>query len=35
MAVVIVGTAVLAWMYGSPLRFRSYIEDGLSAPSAS
>ncbi|MEU6348929.1 acyltransferase family protein [Streptomyces sp. NPDC047072] len=31
MAVVIVGTAVLAWMYGSPLRFRSYIEDGLSA----
>lgn len=31
MAVVIVGTAVLAWMYGSPLRFRTYIEDGLSA----
>lgn len=31
MALVIVGTAVLAWMYGSPLRFRAYIEDGLSA----
>ncbi|MGX1476819.1 UNVERIFIED_CONTAM: peptidoglycan/LPS O-acetylase OafA/YrhL [Streptomyces canus] len=31
MAVVIVATAVLAWLYGSPLRFRSYIEDGLSA----
>ncbi|MGW3656004.1 acyltransferase family protein [Streptomyces sp. NPDC005151] len=31
MALVIVGTAVLAWMYGSPLRFRAFMEDGLSA----
>ncbi|MFD9326593.1 acyltransferase family protein [Streptomyces sp. NPDC060065] len=31
MALVIVGTAALAWMYGSPLRFRAYMEDGLSA----
>ncbi|WP_308286467.1 acyltransferase family protein [Streptomyces griseorubiginosus] len=31
MAIVIVGTAALAWLYGSPLRFRTYIEDGLSA----
>ncbi|OIJ99167.1 acyltransferase [Streptomyces colonosanans] len=31
MALVIVGTAVMAWVYGSPLRFRTYMEDGLSA----
>ncbi|MGH1553989.1 hypothetical protein ACRAWF_24705 [Streptomyces sp. L7] len=31
MALVIVGTAILAWLYGSPLRFRTYMEDGLSA----
>jgi peptidoglycan/LPS O-acetylase OafA/YrhL len=31
MALVIVGTAVLAWVYGSPLRFRAFMEDGLSA----
>ncbi|POX54679.1 acyltransferase family protein [Streptomyces sp. Ru72] len=31
MALVIVGTAVLAWMYGSPLRFRAFMEDGLAA----
>ncbi|MFD3931235.1 acyltransferase family protein [Streptomyces sp. NPDC058614] len=31
MALVIVATAGLAWMYGSPLRFRAYMEDGLSA----
>ncbi|MFJ6391818.1 acyltransferase family protein [Streptomyces sp. NPDC091972] len=31
MAVTIIGTAVLAWLYASPLRFRSYMEDGLAA----
>ncbi|MFI6405311.1 acyltransferase family protein [Streptomyces sp. NPDC050548] len=31
MALVIVATAILAWLYGSPLRFRTYMEDGLSA----
>ncbi|GGL74761.1 acyltransferase [Streptomyces fumigatiscleroticus] len=31
MAIVIVGTAVLAWVYGSPLKFRAFMEDGLGA----
>ena len=31
MAITIVGTAVAAWIFGSPLRFRDYVADGLSA----
>ncbi|WP_308298992.1 acyltransferase family protein [Streptomyces sp. GESEQ-35] len=31
MAVVILATAALAWVYGSPLRFRGYMEDGLAS----
>ncbi|MHC5906074.1 acyltransferase family protein [Streptomyces sp. S6] len=31
MATVIVATAVLAWLYASPLRFRDQMKDGLSA----
>ncbi|MGQ5648935.1 acyltransferase family protein [Streptomyces sp. EKR5.2] len=31
MAITIVGTAAAAWIFGSPLRFRDYVADGLSA----
>ncbi|MBA4861408.1 acyltransferase [Streptomyces sp. PSKA54] len=31
MAVVIIATAVLAWLYASPLRFRDTMEDGLAS----
>lgn len=31
MTVVILATAALAWMYGSPLRFRDNMEDGLAS----
>ncbi|MFI7383158.1 acyltransferase family protein [Streptomyces sp. NPDC049813] len=31
MAVVIVATGIAAWMYGSPLKFHGYVEDGLAA----
>lgn len=31
MALTIVGTAVIAWLYASPLKFRDFVADGLSA----
>ncbi|MET9876092.1 acyltransferase family protein [Actinacidiphila glaucinigra] len=31
MAITIVGTAAAAWFFGSPLHFRDYVADGLSA----
>ncbi|MFI0240993.1 acyltransferase family protein [Streptomyces sp. NPDC016845] len=31
MAIVVVATGIAAWLYGSPLKFYSYVEDGLAA----